>query len=79
MTSKPLSPLTAERILDDEFLAVRSRLLDIAAILDRLQRAPGLISSDARLEKFRQAFQILAGDDPDKAEQIQLLFSEPDN
>ncbi|MBN2578091.1 MAG: hypothetical protein JXB10_03790 [Pirellulales bacterium] len=75
MTSKPHSPLNAEKILDDEYLAVRSRLLDIAAVLDRLERAPRSVSGDARLEKFRQAFQILAGGAPNKTEQVQLLFS----
>jgi hypothetical protein len=67
--------MTAEKILDDQFLEVRSRLIDIAAVLDRLRRAPGSVESDVRLEKIRQALRILAGDNENKAEQIQLLFS----
>jgi hypothetical protein len=75
MTTKHLSPLTAVKILDEEFLGIRSRLIDIAAVLDRIRRAPGPVSDDARLEKIRQALQILADEVPNKAEQIQLLFS----
>jgi hypothetical protein len=75
MTTKPFLPHSAEKILEDEFLAVRSRLLDIATVLDRIRRAPGSVFEDERSEKLCQAFHILADDTPHKAEQIQLLFS----
>lgn len=41
----PNSPLSADEILEREFLPLRSRLLDIAAALDRFERA-----SDDHLE-----------------------------
>jgi hypothetical protein len=70
-------PLDAPEVLNREFLDVRARLLQIAASLDRLDRAEGAVQSDPRLQKIRQALTILAAGDADRAEQIQLLFSRP--
>ena len=70
-------PLEAAELLDREFLEVRARLLQIAATLDRFDRAEGSVAADARLAKIRQALAILAADDADRAEKIQLLFSRP--
>ena len=70
-------PLSAPEVLNREFLDVRARLLQIAASLDRLDRAEGAVQSDPRLQKIRQALAILATGDADRAEQIQLLFSRP--
>jgi hypothetical protein len=68
-------PLDAAEVLNREFLEVRARLLHIAASLDRLDRAEGSVEGDSRLEKIRQALEILSGDEADRAEKIQLLFS----
>jgi hypothetical protein len=68
-------PLDAPQVLDREFLEVRARLLQIAAALDRLERAEGSVEGDPRLARIRQSLEILAGDDADRAEKIQLLFS----
>jgi hypothetical protein len=73
----PNSTISASELFDREFLAFRSRLIDVAAALDRLRRAPGEVSGDARSEKIRQALQILIDEAPDKTEQIQMLFSLP--
>ena len=75
-------PLTAAEVLDREFLGLRMRLIDVAATLDRIDRAEGPVAQNtaadqARLEKIRRALQILSGDAPDRAEQLQLLFSLP--
>ena len=71
------TPLSASEVLNREFLDVRARLLQIAASLDRLDRAEGAVQGDPRLQKIRQALHILAAGDADRAEQIQLLFSRP--
>jgi hypothetical protein len=71
------TPLSASEVLNREFLDVRARLLQIAASLDRLDRAEGAVQGDPRLQKIRQALAILAAGDADRAEQIQLLFSRP--
>lgn len=76
-------PLDAPEVLNREFLEVRARLLQVAAALDRLDRADraegaeGAVADDARVLKIRQALEILAGDEADRAERIQLVFSRP--
>lgn len=70
-------PLAAGEVLDREFLAVRAKLIDVAAALDRIDRAQGSAGDEPRLDQIREAFRILAGDASDRAEQLQLLFSLP--
>lgn len=75
-------PLGAAEVLDRELLAVRARLIDVAAVLDRIDRAEGTppdetAADDPRLAKIRQGLRLLAGDRSDRAEQLQLLFSLP--
>ena len=68
---------TATNILDREFLDIRSKLIDVAASLDRIERAPGSAAGDPRMNKITQALQILAARTPACTEQIQILFSLP--
>jgi hypothetical protein len=68
-------PLDAPEVLNREFLEVRARLLQLAAVLDRLDRADGDVAGDPRMEKIRGGLAILGGGDPGRAERIQLLFS----
>jgi hypothetical protein len=64
-------------VLDSDFLEIRARLLQIAASLDRLDRAEGTIESDARLERIAEALNVLSSAKPGRAEAIQLIFSLP--
>ncbi len=68
-------PLDKLEVLSREFLEIRARLLQVAASLDRLDRADGALDVDLRLAGIRRALEILAGDQPDRAEAIQLVFS----
>jgi hypothetical protein len=68
-------PLDAAEVLNREFLEIRARLLHIAASLDRLDRAEGDLKGDPRPELIRRALAILAEQEPERAEKIQLLFS----
>ena len=72
-----MSPLPAPRVLDHFFLEARCRLLDVAAILDRLGRGDDFatVAPDPRLAKIRQALEILLDKKDDRAERIQKLFS----
>ena len=72
-------PVSAAEVLDREFLSVRARLLDVAAVLDRIDRAEGAVTDDARLDQIRQSLQVLAAERSDRAQQIQLIFSLPYN
>jgi len=69
------TPLTAAELLDREFLETRCKLLEVAAALDRLDRAEGSVGDDARRQKIQRALGILASDQDNRAEQLQLLFS----
>ena len=70
-------PLDAPEVLNREFLEIRARLLQIAASLDRMDRAKGSVVGDPRLQKIRESLAILAASEADRAEKIQLLFSRP--
>lgn len=74
-----MTPLPADRVLEQFFHECRSKLLDVAAIFDRLVRGPGAetATSDPRAAKLRQAVEVLLGDAPNKAELLQQLFSLP--
>ena len=71
------TPLPSDKALEQFFLEARCKLLDLAAILDRIQRGTEdlEIPDDARLDKIRQALAILGADEADRAEQIQKIFS----
>ena len=62
-------------VLDQEFLPVRAKILEVAAALDRLDRAGGSSETDSRREQMQAAIQALLRTEDDRAEQIQLLFS----
>ncbi|MDO8632616.1 MAG: hypothetical protein Q7R41_19205 [Phycisphaerales bacterium] len=73
--------MDAPSLLAKEFLEMRCRLIDLAASLDRMDRAPGgeLLRSDPRLSQLLRAARLLADDMPDRAERLQMLFSDPFN
>lgn len=70
-------PLSANEVLDREFLLARAKLIELAAILDRIDRAEGDAADDDRLTRIRQSFELLAGAGPDRAERVQAIFSLP--
>lgn len=68
--------MRADEILDSEFLTIRARILEVAAALDRIDRAEGEVKADRRFELLQQALELtLSSNDPSRAEQMQLLFS----
>ena len=69
--------MNANEILDREFLEIRAKLLEVAAALDRIDRAEGSIESDPRMQLFATALKLNADTthDPSRAEKMQLLFS----
>ena len=56
---------------------MRAKLLEVAAALDRLDRAEGNADSDRRRTQVQAAIQVLLRPEDDRAEQIQLIFSRP--
>ena len=69
--------MTAADTITREFLPVRAKILEIAAALDRIQRGDEYLDNEPRLERLREALQVLMRSDDDRAEQIQLVFSRP--
>ena len=67
--------MNRQEVLDLYFMDARSKLIDIAAFLDRLDRAEG--EPDFRLAAFREALKELAGDQPSRAKKILLSLSDP--
>ena len=72
-------PLNSEQVLDREYLEIRGKILEVAASLDRLDRADGDVTQDPRMALMHQGLQItLQSNDAhsdSRAKQIQLLFS----
>lgn len=67
----------AAEVFDREFLELRARILEVAAILDRIDRTEGDIGNDPRCQRIAQALAVLSSPRSDRAEQVQLLFSIP--
>lgn len=62
-------------LVDLSFMDARFKLIDLAAFLDRVQKAGQ--DNDYRVQQLKQALQCLNGNDPDRARQVLLTFSDP--
>lgn len=69
------SPLSRKELVDEYFIENRTRLLEIAAFLDRLDRAGS--GADFRMQAFAEALSIVAGGGSDRLLQVQRLLSDP--
>jgi hypothetical protein len=67
--------MTRQQVLDLYFMDARSKLIDLAAFLDRLDRADG--EADFRLAGFHKALQELDKKIPDRAKGVLLALSDP--
>lgn len=67
--------MTRQQVLDLYFLDARHKLIDLAAFLDRVERADG--QDDFRLKNFRAALAKLDGKKKNKAKTVLLAFSDP--
>lgn len=77
MTSGPTCPLTGPQVVDLYFMEHRAKLLDIAAFLDRLDRAaPPAAGDDVRVRALRRAIPLLADGRPDRVRRLLELFSD---
>jgi hypothetical protein len=72
-----LNTRDATEVLDHDFFEARCKILEIAATLDRIDRAPARHGEhpDARLSQLRQALEALVEPGPGRAETIQRIFS----
>jgi hypothetical protein len=67
--------MTRQQILDQYFLDARGKLIELAAFLDRVERARG--KDDFRIQAFRAALANLNGRGKQKAKRVLLAFSDP--
>ena len=71
-------PLNQRQLVDEYFIENRTKVLDIAAFLDRLSRAGDESSGkDFRLQAFHRALEVLSGSPESRVMQIQMIFSDP--
>jgi hypothetical protein len=72
-----LNTRDAIEVLERDFLEARCKILEIAAILDRIDRAPARHGAhpDSRMSHLRQALDALIEAGPGRAETIQRIFS----
>jgi len=72
-------PLPRAAVIDRYFLEHRAKLIDLAAFLDRVDRAePGdSAEPDPRLAALRRAIGVLAEPDPGRAARVLRLLSDP--
>jgi len=71
MTSTDSQPMYLER----EYLPIRAKILEIAAALDRIQRAAKEQTDDSRWDQLQAGIRLLLEEEGERAEQVQLLFS----
>lgn len=71
-------PLGGREVVELYFMENCSRVLDLAAFLDRLERAQdGDGLADARVRALRGALQVLASGTPDKVGRVQAALGAP--
>jgi len=67
--------MNRQQLLDLYFLEARARLIDLAAFLDRMDRAQG--EADFRLAALKRALGELCREDGRRAENVLLSLSDP--
>lgn len=69
------TPPQATNLVDLGFMDSRSKLIDLAAFLDRVQRAGQ--DGDFRVQALKNAIALLEKDEPQRAKEVLLSFSDP--
>jgi hypothetical protein len=78
MSASTPSPLTPTELVDEYFIENRNRLLELAAFLDRIDRAgAGAGGNDFRMQVLREGVAALSSGGADRVHRIQMLLSDP--
>ena len=67
--------MTRQKVLDLYFMDARCKLIELAAFLDRVDRAEG--TADFRLDAFREAMRHLGDGDAGRADAVLRSLSDP--
>ncbi len=71
--------MTQKELIDEYFMEYRAQLLDVAAFLDRMERSVEQNGSDDfRYKAMLEAIQVLAGNEPERVERMQMILSDRD-
>jgi hypothetical protein len=83
MTASGMPPLDRESLIRLGLLEARSRVLDLAAFLDRVQRTAAADDAaddplgDPRVQAIVAAVRLLADGQPERARRVLELWSDP--
>lgn len=66
---------TKQELLDLQFIDARSKLIDLAAFLDRIERHEG--GPDFRFDALKKTLPILLSDQPGRARAVLEALSDP--
>lgn len=80
MNTKPSCPMTKQAVVDQYFMEHRAKLLDIAAFLDRIDRAEGPADfAEFRSDALRDALRLLSSGEcaGQRTRRLLELFSDP--
>lgn len=69
------TPPNTVNLVDLGFMDSRSKLIDLAAFLDRVQKAGQ--DGDFRVQALKNAITLLSQDQPTRAKEVLLSFSDP--
>lgn len=69
------TPPASVNLVDLGFMDSRSKLIDLAAFLDRVQRAGQ--EDDFRVQALKSAISLLSLNEPKRAQEVLLSFSDP--
>ena len=62
-------------LVDLSFMDTRFKLIEVAAFLDRVQKAGQ--EGDYRVQQLKEALKCLSQDEPQRAKNVLLTFSDP--
>jgi hypothetical protein len=67
--------MNRQQLIDLYFMDARSKLIDLAAFLDRVDRGDG--ESDFRVDALKRALGELSKGEPQRAKQVLIALSDP--
>ena len=70
-------PLSGTRLLDEYFIENRTRVLEIAAFLDRLDRGDGSAEGDFRIARSARRSRCWRAATIPRIQQVQMILSDP--
>jgi hypothetical protein len=72
---RPAKPSTARALVDNGFVPMRARVIEVAAFLDRVERHG--VADDFRCAALREAAALLVDGKPERARRILEALSDP--